>query len=190
MIMMLTDPLWARLPVGGWQVGFRLDSCGRTVIDVADPWGTVAYRVTVARRQAPSVDVACAGRARGRGQASLCWALAVGHAPAEDGRTVSVTFTGPQAGAGAAPGGDGPPPGQGPSAGIRSEFRLTGDGLWVAAASGRYTHVRLATRSATVLQALRPVTETVAETVAKPGLETWTRAPGWPAGVRLPAGRR
>jgi hypothetical protein len=159
MMTTLGDPLWARLPAGGWQVGFRLDSRGRTSVDVADPWGMVAYRVTATRGQGPSVDVACAGRALGRGRSALCWALAVGHAPAEAGQAVSVTFTG------APDGQDEPPAG-------RSEFRVTADGLWVAAAAGRYTHVRLTTPSATVLRPLRPAVETVTE----PGLDTWTRA--------------
>ncbi|MGH3249680.1 MAG: hypothetical protein ACRDOI_26225 [Trebonia sp.] len=78
---MMTAPgpmLWARLPAGGWQVGFWVDDGGRTLVDVADPRGTLAYRVAGARRAAPSIDAGWAGHAPGPDGDSLCWALAIG----------------------------------------------------------------------------------------------------------------
>jgi hypothetical protein len=160
---MITLPgatLWARLPAGGWQVGFWLDSAGRTAIDVADPWGTLAHRVMASRRPVPSIELAWAGRARGRGGAALRWALAVGHAPAGTDQAVSVSFAGPPL----PPGTDGPGhhdtggPGALAPAGA-SDFRLTNDGLWVAATAGAYTHVWLTAGSATLSQPLRPFME-------------------------------
>jgi hypothetical protein len=77
------------------------------------------------------------------------WALAVGHAPTGQGHVVSfvrltrdadrdeVTL----------------PPG------APSGFWVADDGVWVAAAVGGYTHVRLTAQSATWLHPLRPVTE-------------------------------
>lgn len=141
--------LWARLPVGGWQVGFWVDADGRTLVDVADPWGTLAYRVAGARRAAPSIDVGWAGRVPGPGGGSQCWALAIGHVPSGLGHAVS--FVDP---AGEASGDRGRHPGE-----ALSGLRLVDDGLWIAAAIGYYTHVRLALQSAALLHPLHQVTE-------------------------------
>jgi hypothetical protein len=53
--------LWARLPAGGWQVGFWVDRNGRTLVDVADSLGSLAYRLASARRAVPSVEEGWAG---------------------------------------------------------------------------------------------------------------------------------
>lgn len=137
---MITAPgptLWAQLPAGGWQVGFWVDDDGRTLVDVADSWGTLAYRVAAARRAAPSIDAGWAGCARGPGCTdgpdgdSQCWALAVGHAP--PGLGYMVSFAGP---------GCEPDRGSGPRRG-ETLLRVVDGGLWVAAAVGSYTHVQL-----------------------------------------------
>ena len=149
---MMTAPgpmLWARLPTGGWQVGFWVDADGRTLVDVADSWGSLAYRLASARRAAPSVDAAWAGRALGQAGDSQCWALAMGHAPT--GFSHVVSFVRLACGAGR----DRmmlPPE-------ALSGFWVADDGLWVAAAIGSYTHVRLTAQSAVMLYPLRPVAE-------------------------------
>ena len=149
--MMMTAPgptLWARLPVGGWQVGFWVDAAGRTLVDVADPAGTLAYRVAGARRAAPSIDVGWAGCARGPDGDSQWWALAIGHVP--NGLGHAVSFADPARAA------------SGDRGAHRCEalsgLRLTDDGLWVAAALGSYTHVRLTTQSTALLCPLFRVT--------------------------------
>jgi hypothetical protein len=147
---MMTAPgptLWARLPAGGWQVGFWVDADGRTQVDVADSWGSLAYRLASARRAAPSVDAAWAGRALGPAGDGQCWALAMGRAPA--GLSHVVSFVRLACGAGR----DQtmlPPE-------TLSGFWVADDGLWVAAAIGSYTHVRLTARSAALLYPLCPV---------------------------------
>jgi hypothetical protein len=149
---MMTAPgpmLWARLPASGWQVGFWVDADGRTLVDVADSWGSLAYRLASARRAAPSIDAAWAGRALGSAGDSQCWALAMGHAPT--GLSHVVSFVRLACGAGR----DQvmlPPE-------ALSGFWVADDGLWVAAAIGSYTHVRLTAQSAALLYPLRPVTE-------------------------------
>lgn len=149
---MMTVPgptLWARLPAGGWQVGFWIDADGRTLVDVADACGSLACRLASARRAAPSVDGAWTGRAPGQGGDIQCWALALGHAPAGVGHV--VTFACP-VGTADRTRATIPP-------GTRSGFWVANDGLWVAAAIGSYTHVRLTARSANLLQPLHQVTE-------------------------------
>jgi hypothetical protein len=147
---MMTAPgpmLWARLPAGGWQVGFWVDADGRTLVDVADSWGSLAYRLASARRAAPSIDAAWAGRALRPAGDSQCWALAMGHAPT--GLSHVVSFVRLACGAGR----DQvmlPPE-------TLSGFWVADDGLWVAAAIGSYTHVRLTAQSAALLYPLRQV---------------------------------
>ena len=149
---MMTAPgpmLWTRLPAGGWQVGFWVDADGRTLIDVADSWGSLAYRLASARRAAPSVGAAWAGRALGPEGDNQCWALAVGHAPTGLGHVVSFACQPRAAGRDRVT----LPPG------TRLGFWVADDGLWAAAAVGSYTHVRLTAQSANLLHPLRPVTE-------------------------------
>jgi hypothetical protein len=141
--------LWARLPAGGWQVGFWVDADGRTLVDVADSCGALAYRLASARRAAPSIDAAWAGCALGPAGDGQCWALAMGHAPT--GLSHVVSFVRLARGAGR----DHmmlPPE-------ALSGFWVADDGLWVAAAIGSYTHVRLTAQSVVLLYPLRPVTE-------------------------------
>jgi hypothetical protein len=145
---MRTGPtLWTRLPAGGWQVGFWADADGRILIDVADPEGTLAYRVASARRAAPSVEAGWAGCAHGPDGESQCWALAIGRAPAGRGHVISFAHRTrvarrdrmmlPLE--------------------ARCGFWVTHNGLWAAAATGCYTHARLTAQSATWLHPLRLV---------------------------------
>jgi hypothetical protein len=139
--------LWARLPAGGWQVGFWVDPDGRTLADVADSAGSLAYRLASARRAVPSIDGAWAGRAPGPDSEDHCWALAIGHAPTGLGHVVSFVRMARAAGRDEVT----LPPD------ASSGFWVAEDGLWVAAAAGRYTHVRLTAQSATLLYPLLPV---------------------------------
>lgn len=148
---MMTAPgptLWARLAAGQWQVGFWVDADGRTMVDVADPWGTLAYRVAGARRAAPSIDAGWAGCALDPDGNTQRWALAIGHMPVGLGHAVS--FQGPARET---------TPGWGtqPCEAL-SGLRVADDGLWVAAAVGGYTHVRLTARSLNLLYPLDQVT--------------------------------
>ena len=148
---MITAPLptlWARLPAGGWQVGFWVDAHGRKQVDVADSLGSLAYRLASARRAAPSVDAGWTGStptSDGEGQG---WALAVGHAPTGLGHVVSFVRITSEAGRDRVT----LPPG------ALSGFWLADGGLWVAAAAGSYTHVRLTTQSTSLFHPLQSIT--------------------------------
>ena len=140
--------LWARLPLGGWQVGFWVDPGGRTLVDVADSLGSLAYRLASARRAAPSVDAGWAGCALGPDGDGRCWALAIGRTPTRLGHVVSFLRMTREAGRDQVT----MPPG------ASSGFWVADDGLWVAATTGSYTHVRLTAQSSIVLHPLRPIT--------------------------------
>jgi hypothetical protein len=127
----------ARLPVGGWQVAFWEDTEGRTVVDVASPCGTHVYRSASARRAALSIDAGWAGWCPGPDDEQQGWALAIGHAPAGLGHVVSF---GRWAGGARLEG-------MTLTSEARSGLWVVNNGLWVAAATGYYTHVRLTARS-------------------------------------------
>ena len=141
--------LWTRLPAGGWQIGFWADATGRTLIDIAEPSGALAYRLASARRAAPSIDAGWAGYAPDPRDASQCWALAIGHAPAQQCEHVVSFDQAPTR-----PGDQIRLPPQAPSG-----LWIVHNGLWAAAAIGYHTHVRLATESTQWLQPLHPVVE-------------------------------
>jgi hypothetical protein len=145
---MHTGPtLWARLPAGGWQVGCWVDADGRTLVDVADPWGALAYRMAGARRAVPSIDAGWAGSAPDPQGYAQRWALAIGHAPAGHGHVVSFIQSADEACLGQL---TLPPE-------ALSGFWMSDSGVWVAAAVGSYTHVRLIAQAATLLHPLHQV---------------------------------
>ena len=147
---MRTRPaLWTQLPFGGWQVGFWADADGRTLIDVADPEGALAYRLASARRAAPSIDAGWAGCAHDPEGGSQCWALAMGRAPAGRGHVVSFIHRNRAAGRDRM---TLPPE-------ALCGFWVTHNGLWAAAATGCYTHARLTAQSAIWLHPLALVTQ-------------------------------
>jgi hypothetical protein len=125
-----------------------VDADGRTLVDVADPLGTLACRVAGSPRAVPSIDGAWAGRSLVPGTDRLCWALAAGHAPAGLGHAVEFVGSADESSGRRAT-----LPPEAPAG-----FWVTDDGLWVAAAVGSYTHVRLTAQSATLLRPLEPVT--------------------------------
>ena len=146
-------PIRMWLPAGGWQVGFRVQRDGRTVVEVTDADGTLAGLVASSRLPILSIDAGWRGCTRDPAGDRRWWALAIGHVPAEAAQP-SVTFTLARGT-------------------IRHGRRLSAalpraaeslwvvrDGLWVAAATGHYSLVRLTTQSSTqLLQRLHPVPE-------------------------------
>jgi hypothetical protein len=145
-------PIRVRLPVGGWQVGFRVQRDGRTVVEVTDTDGTLAGLVASSRLPILSIDGSWRGCTRDPAGDRRWWALAIGHVPAEAGQP-SVTFTRR---------GRSIPHGHRPAAALPRAVQglwVARDGLWIAAAAGYYSLVRLTGQSTTHLQRLQPVPE-------------------------------
>lgn len=143
--------LRVRVPAGGWQVGFRTQHEGRTVIDVTGPDGSLAGLVASSRLPILSVDAGWCGAARAPDGGRQWWALAIGHVPVGDGQP-SVTFTRRLPGARTA---------ASPSDAVDGHW-VNVDGLRVAAAAGHYTAVRCAAGPVTLTQHLGPVTSRLA----------------------------
>jgi hypothetical protein len=136
-----------RLPAGGWQVGFRFQLDGRMVVEVTDPGGSLVGLVASTQLPVLSIDGGWIGSAPGLAGVRQWWALAIGHVPAGTGQP-AVTFTRRiRRGRIALP------------PGAVDGLWVAHDGLWIAAAAGHYTHVRLTARSVTQVQALRLVTD-------------------------------
>ncbi len=133
-------PVRMWLADGGWRVGFLARPDGHAAVEVTDSSGTVAELVASTGSPVLSIDGCWAGRG---GQ---WWALAIGRVPAEAGRP-AVIFTRGTRRARRTP----------PEA--VDGLWVVHDGLWVAAVTGRYTHVRLTTRSGTRVRRLRLVTD-------------------------------
>lgn len=149
-VMPVGLPVQVRLPIGGWQVGFRVQREGRTVVEVTDPGGSLAGLVTSTQLPVLSINAGWSGFAPDLAGVRQWWALAIGHVPAGTGQP-DVTF-------------------------IRRARRtrrgrmtlpleavdglwIAHHGLWIAAAAGHYNHVRLTSRSVIHVQRLRLVTD-------------------------------
>jgi hypothetical protein len=132
-----------RMPVGGWQLGLQAQPECRTLIEVTDSRGSLVGLIVSIQHQAPSIDEAWHGHVFGPSGRRQWWALAVGHAPTDEGQP-TVTFARRTRHNGTT---------------LLPEsvdgLWLVHDGLWVAATTGRYTHVRLTTPSGTHVQRLR-----------------------------------
>jgi hypothetical protein len=127
----------ARLPVSDWQIQWRLQPDGRTVLEVTDQAGNLTGLVASTRLPIVSVDGAWRGTRRRADGSRQRWALAIGHACAPDG-PLTVTFT---------------------SRVSRTTIHpATVDGLWVAAVTGHYTAARCHTPAAASALQLMPVT--------------------------------
>jgi len=147
-------PIQVRLPAGGWQVGFRVQRDGRTVVEVTDADGTLAGLVASSRLPILSIDAGWRGCTRDPAGDRQWWALAIGHVPVEAGRP-SVTFTRARARGAVRYG-------RRPAAALPRAVEglwVARDGLWVAATAGHYSQVRLTTPASTQLQRLHPVPE-------------------------------
>jgi len=145
-----TEPtFWARVPAGGWTVGVWVGPDGHTMADVTSSRGALAYLTSSGTGRADlSIDAGWAGCGAGPDGRRQWWALAIGHASAglcqvvsfgrrASGRIERMTL---------------------PSE-ATSGLWMVHDGLWIAAAAGRYTHVRLTAQSTEHIQALDLVTE-------------------------------
>src|ERR1700729_2131684 len=75
-------PLRVRLPAGGWQVSFRAQHDGRTVIEVTGPDGALAGLVASSRLPILSADAGWCGADSEPDGGRRWWALAIGHVPA------------------------------------------------------------------------------------------------------------
>jgi hypothetical protein len=127
----------ARLPVSDWQIWWRRQPDGRTVLEVTDQAGNLTGLVASTRLPIVSVDGAWRGTSRRADGSRQRWALAIGHACAPDG-PLTVTFT---------------------SRARRTTIHpATVDGLWVAAVTGHYTAAHCHTPAATSALQLMPVT--------------------------------
>jgi hypothetical protein len=133
-------PIRMWLPCGGWRVGFLAWPDGRTAVEVTDLSGSVAYLVAGTGSPVVSIEAGWAGNG---GQ---WWALAIGRVPAEADRP-SVIFTRGTRRARRTP----------PQA--VDGLWVVHDGLWIAAVTGRYTHVRLTAGATTRMRRLRLVTD-------------------------------
>jgi hypothetical protein len=140
-----------RLPAGGWQVGFRAQHDGRTVIKVTGQDGSLAGLVASSRLPILSVDAGWGGAARESDGGGRWWALAIGHVPAGRASRPSPLPAGCPARAA-------PRRGQMPWTGSGS--LLTGCGS--PPPPGRYTAVRCAAGPVTLTRRLRPVTARLA----------------------------
>jgi hypothetical protein len=143
-VMHAEPPVQVRLPSGGWQVGFRTRPDGWTVVEVTDPDGTLAGLVASAAVSILSIDAGWAGWVAGPDGGRRWWALAIGHAPPATDQPAVTFIRGTGRGRLKLP----PQTVDG--------LWLVHDGLWVAAATGHYTHVRLTALSVTRLRRLQP----------------------------------
>jgi len=168
-----------RLLTGGWQIKFRVQADGRTVLEVTDPAGSLAGSAATIRLPFLWIDAGWADCARGSSRDGQWWALAIGHTPTGAGQP-TVTFS------------------------RKTRRRRRGrtilppvvvdglwvvhDGLWVAATAGRYTHVRLTAGSGTRIQRLRLVTDRLQQLArSAPGGRPGCPDALWPAdGTALP----
>ena len=89
-------PIRVRLPAGGWQVGFRVQRDGRTVVEVTDADGTLAGLVASSRLPILSIDAGWCGCTRGPAGDRRWWALAIGHVPARGRPAVRYLHPPPQ----------------------------------------------------------------------------------------------
>ena len=127
----------ARLPVSDWQIQWRRQPDGRTILEVTDQAGNLTGLVASTRLPIVSVDAAWRGTRRRADGTRQRWALAIGHAPPPDG-PLTVTFT--------------------HRARRTTIHPATMDGLWVAAATGHYTTASCHTPAAASALQLMPVT--------------------------------
>jgi hypothetical protein len=134
----------ARLPISGWQLRWRLQPEGRTVLEVTDQASDLTGLVASTRLPIVSVDGAWRGTRHSADGARQRWALAIGHACTPD-RQLTVTFTR------RLPGSRRPR--------HKTVHPAALDGLWVAAVTGHYTTTRCHTTTAASALRLMPVTD-------------------------------
>jgi hypothetical protein len=127
----------ARLPVSDWQIRWRRQPDGRTVLEVTDQAGNLTGLAASTRLPIVSVDGAWRGTRRSADGSRQQWALAIGHASTLDG-PLTVTFT--------------------YRARRTTIHPATVDGLWVAAITGHHAAASCHTPAAASALQLMPVT--------------------------------
>jgi len=107
----------ARLPVSDWQIRWRRQPDGRTVLKVTDQAGNLTGLVASTRLPITSVDGAWRGTTRTADGTRQRWALAIGHAYPPTARSPSPSPAGPAAPPSTRPPwtGCGSPPSPGPT---------------------------------------------------------------------------
>jgi hypothetical protein len=139
------------LPVAGWRLAIQAQPESRTLIEVTSARGSLVGLVLSSQQpMANSIDEAWHGHVCGAKGRRQWWALAIGHAPAGEGQ-LAVTFSRRRRGLSHC--------GTSLPLEVVDGLWLVHDGLWVAAAAGRYTHVRLVAQSATHVCRLRQVVD-------------------------------
>lgn len=147
----LSPTIHVRLPLAGWQIGFHAQPNGGCLVEVTDPCGSLAGLVASSQDPILSIAEGWAGHTCGPIGRRQWWALAIGHMPIPDGWP-AVTFTR-----------------RTPSARTMSRLEavdglwVVHDGLWVAATTGQYSHVRITMQCATHVRRLRVVTSRAAK---------------------------
>src|SRR5690348_5679244 len=114
------------LPISGWRLCQRVQPNGRAVIEINDDTGDLIGLITSTPLPMLTVDAAWRGRAYVADGTHQSWALAIGHASADDD-DLTATFTlrlGPH---------------KNPRRAVVRPARA--QGLWIAAASGLHTTV-------------------------------------------------
>jgi hypothetical protein len=126
-----------RLPASDWQIQWRRQPDGRTILEVTDQAGNLTGLAASTRLPIVSVDGAWRGTRRSADGSRQQWALAIGHASTPDG-ALTVTFT---------------------SRARRTTIHpATVDGLWAAAITGHYTTAHCHTPATASALQLMPVT--------------------------------
>jgi hypothetical protein len=126
-----------RLPASDWQIRWRRQPDGRTVLEVTDQAGNLTGLAASTRLPIVSVDGAWRGTRRTADGSQQQWALAIGHACPPDS-PLTVTFT--------------------HRAHHTTIHPATVDGLWIAAVTGHYTTARCHTPAGASALQLMPVT--------------------------------
>jgi hypothetical protein len=146
MVMESGPPLRVQLPACGWHIGFRALLDGRTIIEVTDCHGRIIGQVTSTRQPIWSIDAGWIRYSRHPGNDQQWLALAIGRATTATGQP-TVTFTSSHRAR----------HGTISSPASADSLWVFHDGLWVAVAPGRYTHVRLSARPTDRVRRLQQV---------------------------------
>jgi hypothetical protein len=142
-----------RVPTSGWQVAFHVKADDHTVIEVTDQAASLVDLVTSTRLPILSIRNGWTGCIRGDDGSTQWWALAIGHMTASPGQPTATFFCRTHLA---------PKSKDALILDATDGLWAVYDGMWIAAAVGHYTHIQLATRSQSLVQQLRPVSDLTA----------------------------
>jgi hypothetical protein len=140
-------PVRLRLSAGPWEVGFQVQRDSRTVVEVTDLAGSLIGLAASTRLPLVSIDAAWSGQTRNPSGGRQWWALAIGHAQAGAGPSTAAFIRRRRR----ARRSTGHPPE------VVDGLWVAWEGVWAAAAIGRYTAVRLTAQSTTHVRRLRTI---------------------------------